>query len=89
MELAITKGADFIRFSRNAKAIVLPDGGTVLGPVTCLPHRHGDYVLRAVTVTGPLPGENQLAGLEPPVVAGEAVVLRRTVTTITANGAEQ
>lgn len=73
-ELAITRGIDFIRFTRNARAIGLPDGSTVLGPLARLPHRHGDYVIRAVTV-----GDDPLAGLAPPVVEGDAVVLRRTV----------
>lgn len=67
-ELAITRGAEFVRFSRNARAIVLPDGCTVLGPLARLPHRHGDYAIRKVRPRAPdLPAE-------PPVVEGDVVV---------------
>ncbi len=74
MDLAITKGADFLAFTRNAKAITLPDGVTVLGPLVSLPHRHGDYAIRAVNMVGDV----QAGNLEPPVVEGDVVVLRRS-----------
>lgn len=68
-ELAITRGTEFVRFSRNARAIVLPDGCTVLGPLVRLPHRHGDYAIRKVVPRAP----DRPAG--PPVVEGDAVVV--------------
>lgn len=71
-ELAITRGAEFLRFSRNAKAIVLPDGGTVLGPLdlSALPLHAGGYVIRRVMAPP------SSAGNGPPVVDGDVVVLR-------------
>lgn len=41
LELAITQGADFLRFARNAKAIMLPDGSTVMGPLRACPTSSG------------------------------------------------
>lgn len=71
-DLAITRGAGFLRFSRNAKAIVLPDGGTVLGPLdlSALPLRTGQYVIRRVEAAA------SPAGMMPPVVVDDVVVLR-------------
>lgn len=71
-ELAVTRGAEFLRFSRNAKAIVLPDGGTVLGPLdlSALPLTTGAYVIRRVEASA------SSAGMMPPVVEGDVVVLR-------------
>ena len=66
-ELAVTRGTEFIRFTRNARAIVLPDGATVLGPLVRLPHRQGDYVIRAVVGGG--------VSTQPPIVVGDVVVV--------------
>lgn len=81
-ELAITQGADFIAYTRNAKAIILPDGTTVLGPLDlgALPHVSGDYAIRRVELTGTEPGPLEIGGTEAPVVEGDVVVRRRTVT---------
>lgn len=81
LELAITHGADFVRYSRNAKAIELPDGTIVLGPLDldALPHVAGDYVIRLVRLIGPEPGALEIGGTAPPLVDGDVVVVRRTV----------
>lgn len=80
LELAITQDADFIRYTRNAKAIALPNGATVLGPLATLPHIAGDYAIRTVVVDGPEAGPLEIGGTAPPVVEGDVVVVRRTVT---------
>lgn len=85
LELAITQGADFLRYTRNAKAIDLPDGTTVLGPLAALPHVAGDYAIRAVVVDGPEAGPLEIGGTEAPVVEGDAVVVRRTVQAMAAD----
>lgn len=86
LELAITQGALFVAFTRNATAIELPDGTTVLGPLspTALPLTAGAYVIRAVTLDGPPPGPLELGGTQPPMVEGECVVVRRTATPLPA-----
>lgn len=86
LELAITQGADFLAYSRNAKVIPLPDGTTVLGPLSHLPHHAGDYTIRAVVLSGVEPGPLEIGGTAPPVVDGDVVVIRRTVTPM---GADQ
>lgn len=80
LELAITQGADFLRFTRNASAMVLPDGTTVLGPLLTLPHVTGEYAIRRVIIDCPEPGPLEIGGTTPPVVDGDVVVLHRTVT---------
>ncbi|MBX9633414.1 MAG: hypothetical protein K2X44_00405 [Magnetospirillum sp.] len=79
-ELAVTQGADVIRYTRNAKTIELPDGSTVMGPLSALPHVAGDYAIRQVVVDGPEAGPLEIGGTAPPVVDGDVVVVRRTVT---------
>ncbi|MBX9633504.1 MAG: hypothetical protein K2X44_00860, partial [Magnetospirillum sp.] len=73
-ELAITQGANFLRYTRNARAIELPDGSTVLGPLATLPHVAGEYVIRNVLVDGPEVGPLEIGGTAPPVVEGDVVV---------------
>lgn len=85
-DLAITQGDSFVSYTRNAKAIDLPDGTTVLGPLSHLPHHAGDYTIRAVVLSGVEPGPLEIGGTAPPVVDGDVVVIRRTVTPL---GAEQ
>jgi len=85
-ELAITRGGDFVAYTRHAKAILLPDGTTVLGPLSVLPHVAGDYVIRAVVLDGAEPGPLEIGGTAPPVIDGDVVIVRRTVTPM---GAEQ
>ncbi|MBC7908318.1 MAG: hypothetical protein H7Y60_16445 [Rhodospirillaceae bacterium] len=82
LELAITQSADFLRFTRNASAMVLPDGTTVLGPLLTLPHVTGEYAIRRVVIDGPEPGPLEIGGTAPPVVDGDVVVVRRTVTAL-------
>lgn len=82
LELAITQGVDFIAFTRNAKAISLPNGTTVLGPLASFPHVSGDYTIRKVEVTGPQPSALETGGVEAPVVEGDVVVIRRTVQAV-------
>lgn len=86
MDLAITKNGLFQAFCRNGNAITLPDGTTVLGPLTDLPHAAGEYTVCAVTTEGPLPGADEIGGVAPPEIEGDVVVIRRTVTPM---GAEQ
>lgn len=69
MELAITRGTEFVRFTRNALCIVLPDGCTVLGPLVRLPYHFGDFAIRRVVA--PAAG----AELNPPRIEGDVVVL--------------
>lgn len=78
--IAITQGDVFLAFARNAKAIPLPDGTTAWGPVKTFPRASGGYTIRAVIQDGPEPGPDEIGGTEPPVVEGDNVVLRRTVT---------
>jgi hypothetical protein len=79
-QLAITQDAQFLSFTRNAKAIPMPDGSTVWGPLKALPHPHGDYTLRQVVIEGPEPGPTEIGGTEPPVVDDDVVKILRTVT---------
>ena len=81
LELAVTQDGNFLRFTRNARAIGLPDGSTVLGPLAPagLPLTVGVYTIRAVVAEVPPSGDDGMTGQEPPVVDGDVVVLRRSV----------
>jgi hypothetical protein len=85
-ELAITQGDQFLKFSRNGKVIALPGGTQVLGPLKLFPHVVGDFAIRQVVVAGPMPGPLETSGAQAPVIAGDVVVITRTIS---AMGAEQ
>ncbi len=77
--IAITQGSQVLAITAPARAVVLPDGSNALGPWTALPRTVGDYVIRAVVETGPEAAELEIGGVEPPVIDGDQVVIRRTV----------
>ncbi len=83
--IAITQGPEILTLVRNSKSIGLPNGSTVPHRVVTFPHQAGEYTIRDVVVTGPLPAAGEIAtGTAPPVIDGDLVVIRRTVAAMTA-----
>ena len=79
LELAITRGSEFISYTRNAKTITMPGGTTVYGPLSSLPLVHGDFTIREVVIEGPAPAVDETGGTSGPVVDGDVVRITRTV----------